>query len=108
METETNSTDQSPLHTYTIAGNYTVNLTVSNGYGTDLMTREINVENISPTGPYAYIANSDIGTVSVIDTVTNDLISMINVGRHPWGVAVSSDGKKVYVTNVLQQRRLCN
>ena len=96
----TNSTDQSPLHTYSIAGNYTVNLTVSNGNGTDSMTREINVENISSTGPYAYITNSDIGTVSVIDTVTNNLTSMVSVGRHPWGVAVSSDGKKVYVTNV--------
>jgi len=29
------STDQHPVHTYTIAGTYTVNLTVSNAYGSD-------------------------------------------------------------------------
>ena len=39
----TNSTDYSPAHTYTTAGTYTVNLTVSNANGTTSKTAMINV-----------------------------------------------------------------
>jgi YVTN family beta-propeller protein len=47
----------------------------------------------------AYIANGDSNNVSVIDTQTNTVIgSPIPVGHFPWGVAVSPDGGKVYVT----------
>jgi len=38
-----NSTQQSPMHTYSVAGNYTVTLTVSNTNGTDSKTRNISV-----------------------------------------------------------------
>ena len=37
--------------------------------------------------------------VSVIDTATNTVKSTVNVGNWPYGVAVTPDGKKVYVTN---------
>jgi PGF-pre-PGF domain-containing protein len=37
----TNSTEQNPEHTYSSAGSYTVNLTVSNGNGTDSMLATI-------------------------------------------------------------------
>ena len=48
----------------------------------------------------AYITNARPGTVSVIDTRTNDLVgSPIAVGRQPIGVAVTPDGSKVYVAN---------
>ncbi len=57
-------------------------------------------QNNPSAGPYAYITNSGNGTVSVIDTATNDITATVKVGNHPWGVAVSSDRKKVYVTNV--------
>ncbi len=93
------SSEQNPVHTYSSAGNYTVDLIVSNANGTDSMTSEINVKN-SPIGPFAYITNSGNRTVSVIDTATNDITATVNVGNHPWGVAVRSDGKVVYVTNV--------
>ena len=50
----------------------------------------------------AYITNlgADARTVSVIDTRTNRLVgSPIAVGERVVGVAVTPDGKKVYVTN---------
>jgi YVTN family beta-propeller protein len=47
----------------------------------------------------AYITNLDSNTVSVIDTVTNAVIAIIPVGSAPEGVAVTPDGRKVYVAN---------
>src|SRR5262249_33456342 len=47
----------------------------------------------------AYITKFDDDTVSVIDTATNMVITTINVGAHPHGVAVTADGSRVYVTN---------
>ncbi len=48
----------------------------------------------------AYITNESAGTVSVIDTTTDTVIGdPILVGRVPYGVAVTPDGSKVYVTN---------
>lgn len=44
----TNSSEQNPMHTYSVAGNYTVNLTASNAYGTNSKLATINVlENIT-------------------------------------------------------------
>jgi YVTN family beta-propeller protein len=56
-------------------------------------------ESASSTGPYAYITNQDSYTVSVIDTTTNTITATIDVENDPFGVAVSPDGKKVYMTN---------
>jgi YVTN family beta-propeller protein len=47
----------------------------------------------------AYITNSGANTVSVIDTATNSVTTTIPVGDHPYGVAVTPDGSKVYVGN---------
>jgi YVTN family beta-propeller protein len=48
----------------------------------------------------AYITNSDtVGTVSVINTATNSVTATITVRQGPVGVAVSPDGRKVYVAN---------
>ena len=49
--------------------------------------------------PFAYITNSGDDTVSVIDTATNTVITIIPVGRSPYGVAVHPNGLTVYVTN---------
>lgn len=50
----------------------------------------------------AYITRPGINevsnTVSVINTATNTVIATIPVGIAPFGVAVSPDGSKVYVT----------
>jgi|GEM_PF-1089203 len=90
---ETNSSKQSPAHIYFAAGNYTVNLTVSNENGTNSTSATITVIRC------AYVSNRGSNTVSVIDTTNNTVISTVHVGKAPWGVAVSPDGKNVYVGN---------
>ena len=55
-------------------------------------------------GTKIYVTNSDgentsIGIVSVIDTATNTVVTDIKVGESPYGIAVTPDGKKVYVAN---------
>ena len=53
----------------------------------------------SHTVPYAYITNHESDNVSVIDTINNTVTATVPVRSHPFGVAVSPDGKKVYVAN---------
>jgi len=50
-------------------------------------------------GPFAYVANINSGTVSMIDISTQLAVNSIPVGNGPWGVAVAPSGKQVYVTN---------
>lgn len=50
-------------------------------------------------GKKVYEAESVYNIVSVIDTATNTVIATIPVGIFPYGVTVTPDGKKVYVTN---------
>src|SRR5450631_4274312 len=47
----------------------------------------------------AYITNNGSNTVSVIDTAANTVAATIPVGGRPYGVAVTPDGAKLYVTN---------
>jgi YVTN family beta-propeller protein len=48
----------------------------------------------------AYITNNaSSNNVSVIDTRTNEVTATLPVGAGPWGVAVNSDGRKVYTAN---------
>jgi len=52
----------------------------------------------------AYITNQGISpnfsnNVTVIDTTTNKVVTTIDVGLAPSGVAVTPDGSKVYVAN---------
>ena len=60
---------------------------------------------VSPDGTLTYVANSNDGTVSVIDTdptsgTYNQVVgSAIIVGSDPYGVAVAQDGLRVHVTN---------
>ncbi len=53
----------------------------------------------SPNGAYAYVTNSNSGTVSVINTATNTVTNTITVGSYPSGVAFSPNGAYAYVTN---------
>jgi PGF-pre-PGF domain-containing protein len=55
------------------------------------------ISSIASAVPYAYIPNSDNNTVSVIDTATNK-VTTVTVGNDPFGVAVTPDGSKAYVT----------
>ncbi|WP_161964488.1 MBG domain-containing protein [Mucilaginibacter endophyticus] len=52
-----------------------------------------------PGPAYAYTANQNANTVSVINLENNSVVATIPVGVQPTGVAVSPDGKRVYVTN---------
>ncbi len=50
---------------------------------------------------FAYISNSEFGTVSVIDLTSNTVVATVRVGDEPFGVAVRPGGSRVYVTNGL-------
>nr|WP_261788285.1 beta-propeller fold lactonase family protein [Methanosarcina thermophila] len=45
------------------------------------------------------MTNSNIDIVSIIDTATNKIIGKVPVGDNPIGIAVTQDGKTVYVAN---------
>ena len=47
--------------------------------------------------PYAYVANQGDHTVSVIDTVSDTVVSTIAVADQPTTVTMSPDGSKVFV-----------
>ena len=54
---------------------------------------------ITPNGNYVYVANYGSGTVSVINTATNNVTATVTVGSNPNGVAVNPNGNYAYVTN---------
>ena len=53
---------------------------------------------VNPSGSRAYVANAGSNTVSVIDTSTN-FVNSIVVGTGPQGIAVNPSGSRAYVTN---------
>ena len=54
---------------------------------------------ITPDGNYAYVANTDSGTVSVIEISSNTVTTTITVGTEPFGVAITPDSSYAYVAN---------
>jgi len=48
---------------------------------------------------FAYVANSNSNSVSVIDISTNAVVATVPVGIEPVGVAITPDGTRVYVAN---------
>src|SRR3954470_13623647 len=48
--------------------------------------------------PPAYVANEKSGTVSVLDSQTDEVLAEIPVGSKPRGMALSLDGKRLYVS----------
>jgi YVTN family beta-propeller protein len=49
--------------------------------------------------PTAYVANSEDGTVTAINTATGKVLKTIAVGFNDTAIAISPDGKIAYVTN---------
>jgi YVTN family beta-propeller protein len=45
---------------------------------------------ITPDGAFAYVANFDDGTVSVIDTSTNSVVATVLLGGGPFGIAIAN------------------
>jgi large repetitive protein len=79
------------------SGNITA-FTAANPTNTDL-SATITVTPISNLVEYAYIANYNANTVSVVNTALNTIVATIPVGTNPHGVAVSPNNQWVYVTN---------
>src|SRR5262245_3754674 len=55
----------------------------------------------SPNGLFVYVANASDDTVDVIDTHTNRIIATIPVGRSPRALAITNDGDKDDLDEVL-------
>ena len=56
---------------------------------------------LSPDGQTLYGANAGSDDVSVINLKTNQGIAHIDVGSNPRGIAITPDGSRVFVNNVL-------
>lgn len=48
---------------------------------------------------FAYVANSGSGTVSVIDTITDSVVTTLTVGTDPDAIAIEPDDSAVFVAN---------
>ncbi len=55
---------------------------------------------VTPNGSQVWLAHANAEKVSVIDTKTNTVVKIIQVGKVPNEVAVSPDGKWAFVANV--------
>ncbi len=53
---------------------------------------------LSPDGRRAYVANRGSGSVTVIDTASDQVAATIALGSTPVGLAMSPDGKRAYAT----------
>ena len=49
--------------------------------------------------PFAYVPNEGSGSLSVIDTATDQVVGEIAAGKEPRGIVVSADGRTVYVSD---------
>ena len=54
---------------------------------------------LSADGTRLYVAQGGFKSVAIIDTTTKQLISIVNVGNNPRGLAISADGQFLYVAN---------
>jgi len=57
------------------------------------------VTSLTGVAGFAYVANSVTDDVSVINTVSNAVVTTIGVGDFPYGACISPDGSKAFVTN---------
>ena len=51
------------------------------------------------SGGYVFVVNTPADTVDVIDTSSNAIVTRVNVGIDPVGLAVRPDGREVWVAN---------
>ena len=54
---------------------------------------------VALAAPLAYVPNEKSGTISVIDTAKDEVVAEIRAGTKPRGLAVSADGKRLYVSD---------
>ena len=56
--------------------------------------------NVDPHAPPRPLPSSqEIAALRVIDAAANRVTASIPVGKRPWGVAITADGRKLYVAN---------
>ncbi|WP_345100713.1 gliding motility-associated C-terminal domain-containing protein [Mucilaginibacter panaciglaebae] len=93
---------------WTVTDNAQIGFPLSNGTGNVQPFTAVNNTNkpitahisITPLSEgFAYVANSLSNNVTVINTSTHDVVTNIPVDSQPFGVAVSPDGRRVYVVN---------
>src|SRR6266545_3171371 len=49
--------------------------------------------------PFAYVSNEGSSSVSIIDTATDKVVSTMKIGQKPRGIAISPDGKRLYISD---------
>ena len=49
--------------------------------------------------PLAYVSNEGSSSISVIDTATDKVVSTLKFGQKPRGIALSHDGKRLFVSD---------
>ncbi len=54
---------------------------------------------MTPDGSYLYVVNHAAGTVTVVSTASNTVVTNIPIQIKPWGICISPDGSHVYATN---------
>jgi YVTN family beta-propeller protein len=76
----------------------TTNFTVSKTLTLPKGSRPMRIR-VAADGKKFYVSNGRAGTVSVLDTHTDELLDTIQVGARPWGIAISPDGKYLFSAN---------
>lgn len=61
---------------------------------------------LNPSANRLYVANESGASVNVIDTVSNSVMATIPVVGNPYGVALSQDGLRLYVTSQLSTGKI--
>src|SRR2546427_5040803 len=59
---------------------------------------------LARAAPFAYVPNERSGTVSVIDTASDQAVATIKTGGKPRGIAASPDGRSEEHTSELQSQ----
>src|SRR5216117_236272 len=59
----------------------------------------INIAMFGPDGRYLYAAYGDLGVVGVIDSREDKIVKVIRVGKDPWRIYMSHDGKYAITPN---------
>lgn len=60
----------------------------------------LSLASFAHAAPFAYITQMDTNRVTVLDTANNSVVTSLEVGFTPFGVAVHPSGSHVYVTNM--------
>ena len=59
----------------------------------------LGISSAALAAPFAYVPNEKSGTISIIDTATDTVVGDMPAGTKPRGLAVSHDGKELYVSD---------